>query len=189
MVLTSIIIGLGITHLLSGVGAAIDRISTSGSRFQLRPTHGCWAGFVFVWLISFWWWQFRLLGLVSTWTMGRYLFIVLYAVLLFLLVVIVIPRDWESVTNLDEYFLAKRHWFFSAFLLGNVIDVVDSYLKGGWEYVAATGPFAVGLVIVTIPVFVIGIRSKNLRVHTPMAVIMLIWQVLVSFNAFPQLKL
>ena len=187
MVLTSIIIGLGITHLLGGLGAAIDRISTPEKGFRPSLIHGAWAGFVFVWLVSFWWWQFRLLGLVTNWTMGRYLFIVFYAVLLFLLVVILVPRDWDRTSDLDAYFFSKRHWFFAVFLLGNGVDFADSYLKGGWDYVVSTGPLALLLLIATVPVFVVGVMSTNRNVHRPVAVLMLIMQIVVCFNTFPNL--
>jgi hypothetical protein len=189
MVLTSIIIGLGITQLLIGVGALIDQLSEPGRRIRPSLTHGAWCMFVFLWLVSFWWWQFRLLSLVSTWTIGRYLFIILYAVLLFMLVVILVPRDWTNIEDVDAYFLVKRYWFFAVFALANVADLIDSYLKGGWIYISATGVFAILLLVATLPVCIIGFRSQSMRVHAPMAIMLLILQVLVNFNAFAALGL
>ena len=93
MVLTSIIIGLGITYILIGVGSIIERLSGHGTRLHLSWAHGAWVAFLFVWMVSFWWWEFRLLLLLKTWTLGHYFFIVSYAVLLFLLAVILIPSD------------------------------------------------------------------------------------------------
>ena len=49
MVLTSIIIGLGITHILVGIGSAIDRLSGHGHRLQLSWAHGAWLAALFVW--------------------------------------------------------------------------------------------------------------------------------------------
>jgi hypothetical protein len=184
MVLTSIIIGLAIANLLTGVGAAIDRFSDRESRIRLSVTHATWGGTIFVWLVSFWWWQFRLLELVTTWTMGRYLFIILYAVLLFLLVVVIVPRDWDEVASLDEYFMAKRSWFFGLFFVANVVDVGDSLMKGGWSYFFSNGPVAVGLTMATLPICWIGIRSPDIRIQRGMAVFAFTWQMLVIFNAF-----
>lgn len=189
MVLTSIIIGLGITHLLVGVGSIIERISGHGERLRLSLAHGAWLGFLFLWMVTFWWWQFRLLELVQAWTLGRYFFIIVYAVLLFLLAVILIPREWTRVGDLDEYFLAKRRWFYAIMLLANFADLLDSHLKGGWTYVLETGVLSLGLLAATVPACIIGFRSRNIRVHASMAVIFLVWQVIVGFDVFPQLSL
>lgn len=50
--------------------------------------------------------------------MGLYLFLVGYAVSLFLLQVVRVPRTWDGVSSLQEYFLERRVWFYS--LLGFV---------------------------------------------------------------------
>lgn len=189
MVLTSIIVGLGITHILVGVGSAIERLSGHGSRLRLSWAHGAWLGFLFVWMVTFWWWQFRLLELVDVWTLGHYFFIILYAVLLFLLAVILVPREWTSMERLDEYFLSKRRWFYSILFVTNFVDLTDSYLKGGWEYILGTGVLALGLVAATIPASLVGFLSQNIRVHSFMAILFFIWQVVVGFDVFPDLSL
>jgi hypothetical protein len=60
-------------------------------------------------------------------------------------VALLIPKDWDKVDNLDAYFLSKRRWFYSVYLLGLVIDVMDSYLKGGWTYVIGLGVLSWGI--------------------------------------------
>jgi hypothetical protein len=44
IVLVSIIVGLGIAHILFGVGGIIDRVSGLGQRLRLRPAHAAWLG-------------------------------------------------------------------------------------------------------------------------------------------------
>ncbi len=51
MVLVSIIIGLGITHLLFGVSGIVDRLSQRRVRLELCIAHAAWLGFCFVWMI------------------------------------------------------------------------------------------------------------------------------------------
>ncbi len=168
MVLTSIIIGLGITHILVGIGSIIERVSGHGALLRLSWAHGAWLAVLFVWMVLFWWWQFRLLALVKVWTLGLYFFIILYAVLLFLLAVILIPRDWGNANNLDDYFLSKRYWFYTVFLMANVADLV---------FTAAPVPF-----------FLVGLLSKNIRVHFFMGVVFLLWLVIVGFEIYPSLN-
>lgn len=188
MVLTSIIIGLGITHLLVGVGSAIERMSAHGEPLRLGWAHGGWLGYLFVWMVTFWWWQFRLLQLVPEWTLGRYFFIILYAVLLFLLAVILVPREWTTLSSFDDFFLDKRRWFYSILLVTNFVDLLDSYLKGGWSYVIGTGVLALGMVAATVPACLIGFWSRDIRVHAFLAIVFFFWQVFVGFDVFPQLN-
>jgi hypothetical protein len=188
MVLTSIIIGLGITQLLVGVGTIIERISGHGRRLRISFAHIAWLSVLFVWMVMFWWWQFRLLALLKAWTLGHYFFIILYAVLLFLLAVILIPRNWETIDNLDDYFLSKRHWFYPMFLVASLADFADSLLKGGWQYVLGMGAMALILAAAPIPVCIIGTFSNRRRVHSFMAVLFLIWLLIIGFDVFPSLS-
>lgn len=144
---------------------------------------------LFVWMVLFWWWQFRLLALVKVWTLGLYFFIILYAVLLFLLAVILIPRDWGNANNLDDYFLSKRYWFYTVFLMANVADFVDSFLKGGWQYLLGMGVMTLVFTAAPVPFFPVGVLSKNIRIHSLMAFVFLIWLVITGFEIYPSLGL
>ena len=106
---------------------------------RLSWAHATWLLTVFVWMVSFWWWEFRLLALLKSWTLAHYFFIITYAVLLFLLAVLLLPREWAAIDNLDDYFLSKRRWFYPLYLIATVADIVDAWLKGGWPYVQANG--------------------------------------------------
>lgn len=94
-VLFSIILGLGISRLLSGVA----RIVQHPKEYKVYRVHLLWALFLFLYLIHFWWWEYRLQG-VQQWTFPLYLFIALYAVLLFLLCVLFFPKRWRTMTAL-----------------------------------------------------------------------------------------
>jgi hypothetical protein len=54
MVLTSIIIGLGITNVLLGVSGAIERYTEGGRPLQLSWASAFWLAQVFLWMILFW---------------------------------------------------------------------------------------------------------------------------------------
>jgi hypothetical protein len=188
MVLTSIIIGLGITHILVGVGSVIERVTGHGAPLRLSWAHGTWLALVFVWMVLFWWWQFRLLSILKVWSLGLYFFIILYAVLLFLLTVILIPRDWGNTDNLNDYFLSKRYWFYPVFLLANVADVVDSFLKGGWQYLVGMGVLSWIFTAASVPICLVGILSKKAWVHSLMAAVFLLWLLIAGFEIYPSLS-
>lgn len=182
MVLISIIIGLGIAHVLMGVGGVIDRRSRGQPPLELSVTYGAWLGFVFFWLIHFWWWEFRFSELQPEWTLGLYLFLISYAMVLFLMAVVLVPRSWEGVENLDEFFLQRRGWFYSIVIATTVFDVVDSLLKGGWTYVFdVLGPWTWTFWVVLLAVSVIGVRSRSLRYHAIASLTLLFWQQAQAF--------
>lgn len=187
MVLISIIIGLAITHLLSGVVDAVDRGNDEDSPVIYSALPALWAGTAFLWMINFWWFQFRLLSLVEAWTLWRYLFIILYSVVLYIMTVILIPRDWDALKSYPEYFMRNRRWFFIALLLASVCDVLDSWLKGGWGYVLAMGPINCIVSAIAIPVVIIGIKSRKIRTQTVVAIIYFVLYVLAVFEYTPVL--
>lgn len=187
MVLVSIIIGLGIAHILLGVGGIIDRVAGEGERLRLSLAHAAWLGMVFLWMILFWWWEYRFSELEPTWTVGLYFFLVLYAVVLFLLAVILVPRTWDGVTSLDDYLIRRRVAFYSMLLFGTTLDVLDSYLKGGWSYILDAGPWVWGFWIALVPTCLVGVRSRTARHHTMMAVWFFLWQIVVGFLTLPTL--
>ena len=130
MVLVSIVVGLGITHILAAIGSAIHRIRGHGPPIRLELTYLCWVGTMFIWLITFWWWEFKFSKLDIEWTVGLYLFIIGYAVCLYLTSVVLVPSRMEGVDDSYEYFFKGRKWFFSLLTLLVFIDVVDTFLKG-----------------------------------------------------------
>ena len=180
MVLVSIIIGLGIAHILLGVGGIIARLSGRGERLELSVAHAFWLAFCFIWMVMFWWWEYRFSSRVSDWTMGLYLFLVTYAVTLFLISVVLVPRSWDGVTSLQDYFLRRRVWFYSLLILLTVLDQVDSYLKGGIEYLLETGALNIAFSILIIPIALVGIKSENIRFHNFVGVLFFSWQVLIG---------
>lgn len=182
MVLISIIVGLGITHILLGISGIIDRLSDKANPLEVSLAHAAWVVFCFAWLVMFWWWEFRFSTRVADWTMGLYLFLICYAITLFLLQAVLVPRSWSGVTSLKAYFLERRTWFYGLLLFVTLLDFVDSYLKGGIEYIEEIGAFSLALSAVTVVVAIVGIKSTNMRVHNVMASACMIWQVLVGFD-------
>lgn len=60
-----------------------------------------------------------------------YFFLVAYAVTLFLMAALLVPRTWDRVDDLGEYFLERKSWFYTLLFLADSFDIVDTYLKDG----------------------------------------------------------
>ena len=114
--------------------------------------------------------------------MGLYLFLICYAVTLFLLQAVLVPRTWDGVTSLKEYFLERRAWFYSLLAFVTILDLFDSYLKGGFQYIFDTGYISMAFPAATIPVVIIGIRTTKMRIHNIMATMFFGWQILIGFG-------
>jgi len=182
MVLVSIIVGLGIAHILLGIGGIIDRLSRKEDRLELSLAHASWLGFCFLWLVMFWWWEYRFSSRVTDWTMGLYLFLIGYAVILFLLQAVLIPRTWDGVTSLKDYFLERRAWFYSFLLVATIVDQFDGYFKGGLQYMSDLGVVNFAFAAVTIPVVIIGLITTKIRIHNIMGMVFCGWQILLGFG-------
>lgn len=100
-------------------------------------------------LVHFWWWQFGLYQ-IPAWTFGVYLFLIGYAVILFLLCAFLFPDSMQDYLGYKDYFLSKRAWFFGLLASTYLLDVVDTLLKGeahfarfGNEYLIRTPLFVI----------------------------------------------
>lgn len=130
MVLVSIIIGLAITHILTAFSVAIHRLRGHGEPIRLDAVYLLWVVYVLIWLVSFWWWEFRFQEIVEEWSFGLYLFIIGYAISLFLMVAVLVPAKMERLTDSYAFFMEGRKWFFGIHLFVLGVDIIDSFLKG-----------------------------------------------------------
>src|SRR5687768_12309249 len=100
IVLISIILGLGITLVLTGIAELIRRWNT----VKIFWPHFIWIGLVFVLHIHEWWVTYELKS-ITVWSLPTFLFVVLYPIVLFILANILFPTKWKKEqVNLREYY-------------------------------------------------------------------------------------
>ncbi len=170
-IVMGMVIGLGVTRLLSGVA----RIIQHPKAYKLYPVHLAWVASLLLTLVHFWWWQFDLYR-IESWTFGKYLFVVGYAVVLFLLCALLFPDSMQDYRGYEDFFYARRAWFFGLLAVTYLLDVVDTLLKGeahfarfGNEYLFRT-PIFVALCIAAACV-------RDRRFHLAFVVLTLVYQV------------
>lgn len=169
-VLISLIVGLGVTRLLSGVA----RIIQHPGRTPVYWVHLGWALWMFVGLLNFWWWEFRLEQL-HTWKFDYYVFVNLFATLHFLLCAMLFPDQMQDYRDYRDYFLSRRAWFFGLLAALFLLDVADTLLKGGayaqhfgYEY-----PLRIAL---HVALCVAAMRTTNRWFHAALVVFALAYQ-------------
>lgn len=133
-IVMGIVVGLGITRLLTGLAA----IAQNPKRAKVSALHLLWTLFVLVELVLFWWWEFALIE-TAHWTFGSFAFVILYAVVLFLMAALLVPDKIDDYAGYEHYFLSRRHWFFGAFAATLLLDLIDTLLKGA-DYAGSVGP-------------------------------------------------
>ncbi len=158
MVLVSIIVALAIAHLLTAIAAAVHRLRGQGEPIELDAVYLLWIVYVLIWLISFWWWEFKLQEIVVEWSYGLYLFVVIYSIVLFMLAAILVPHRMQGVTRSYDYFIHGRKWFFGTLFLAQVVDIVDTFTKG---YEWGMRPEALGIYAVTLSVAITGFVTER----------------------------
>jgi hypothetical protein len=145
------VIGLGITRLLMGLAGFVQH----PRRAKLSMLHLLWVASILFELVLFWWWEFELRNL-GRWSFGVFVFLIGYAVALFLLAALVSPDNVDDYEGYEDFFLKRRHWFFSVFALTFILDVLDTLIKGepyfdtlGIEYLVQV-PIGIVLALIAI---------------------------------------
>lgn len=125
-VLISVVMGLGITHLLAGISKTIQQQRS----VRLYWVHIVWTVNVLIYILVIWWgmfWWSRL----PEWYFYEFLFVTLYAIVLFLIAAMLYPWDIPAGFDFQEYFYEYRSWFFGLQCVAWVIDVPETTLKAG----------------------------------------------------------
>lgn len=158
-ILLGTVIGLGLVRLLMTVAAIVQH----PQRAKSSPLHLLWLGSMVIELILFWWWEFALFHL-QTWTFGVTLFLVAYAVMLFLLAALLSPDNISEYDGYEDFFLKRRQWFFGLFAVVALFDVIDTLLKGA-QYWERFGPSYFLQAPIGIVICIIACYSANRRLH------------------------
>ena len=124
-VVLGMVIGLGVTRLLSGLA----RLVQHPGQHRMDAVHLGWVGSTLLALVHFWWWQFGLYQ-IEAWTFGTYLFVIGYAIALFLLAALLFPDSMAGYEGYGDYFQERRAWFFGVLASTYLLDVIDTLLKG-----------------------------------------------------------
>jgi hypothetical protein len=128
-IVLGIVLGLALTVLLKGMARFVQH----PGREHIYWVHMGWAISMFVLLVHFWWWEFRLIH-VHPWSFLAYAFLILYVVVLFLLCTLLFPDDLAEYAGWRDYFQSRRAWFFGIMATLYLIDFGDTLIKGNPYY-------------------------------------------------------
>jgi hypothetical protein len=164
-VLLSVIMGLGVTHILVGLSKTIHHRKTS----TLFWVHSLWAINVLIYIVIIWWGMFWWSGL-QEWSFFQFLLLVLYAIVLFFAASLLFPWDLPDDFNFEAHFFDTRPWFFSVLAVAWCIDIPETVLKstGGLRDLPEA---YVALVIANLALFILAMFWSNQTYHKAFAVV------------------
>lgn len=167
-VFVSVILGLSVVHLLSGVSLILD----TRVRERVDWIHATWTANVFITTLLVWWFNFSLTA-VQEWTLLHFLNLVAYSVVLYLMAGLLYPVRGAEIIDFRAHFECNRCRFFMVCLAFQAVDFADVLLERQALGVA-WNPLALTLLVVFAVAFVIAIRTSNRSFHGGLAIAWLI---------------
>ncbi len=135
---------------------------------------------MFLTAVMWWWFEFRF-HTVQVWTFELYLFVLVYAFIIYLMCAWLFPEEAETRDGYKSYFYSRRQWFFGLIAAYLLIDLVDTLLKGlphfmslGLEYPIATVSFTLLSLVAAL--------TKNEKFHGVFAVVCFAYQFSWTFR-------
>ena len=179
-VLISIILALGMTRVLGGVG---EMLQARSSR-RIYWVHAIWIVNLFLFLVIAWWIFYRWRD-QQPWTFLLFVFVLISPTILYLASLLLFPRESgvDPAIDYKTHFYANHRAFFILFGLFTPVDIVDSLLKGVPHFLAL-GPVYFLSGVLYIAGLVTAAITRNERYHEFYAVFFLVQTIIISFLIF-----
>ena len=175
VVLISIILGLGITTILTGIAEWIKHCRRS----TLYAPYIIWIALVFIMHVHEWWESYSLKS-IEVWRLPLFLFVILYPINLYVLAHLLFPRQTDEPFNAKTFYLDRYPTFFTCVLILDVLSVIHNVTI---EHLPITSQ-AVHLVLLVTLGSVLISRTRKESIHLAVALFLL--AILVTTLVFTQ---
>jgi hypothetical protein len=171
VILTSIVLGLGVTRLVGGLGKLLQ----TRKRKRSYWVHTLWLINALLAIVIVWWFAYRW-RTHERWSFFLFLWLLLSPIVLYLIASLLFPDsdDEQSVTDWRDYFFANNRDIFLLFALIFPIDIIDTLLKG-WAHFHAQGPAYFATMALLFTVCLVAAFTRNARFHAAFAVAFLLY--------------
>jgi len=162
--ISGMVLGLSVSRLLTGIAKMAQKPTLNlSSLVQLL-----WAFTAFVGIAGFWWEEARTFGQVE-WTYGLYIFQIVYCGTYLIICAMIFPDDTDEFPRHLDFLLARRFWFYGAFLVSFVLGIVDVYHKIAperfWAYLSSGV-----LNMLLLAALIVALIFKRRAVHVAVAI-------------------
>ena len=164
-VLISIILGLGITQIVTGIADIIHQ----WDKMKLYWPHALWILLVFVMHIHEWWYTYELKKHES-WHLASFLFLNLYPILLFVLARILFPFGaMDTETDFKIFYFGNFRKFFLMVTLLVILSVALDVLLEDRPWMEQLPKLAIAFVLSSIAIA----KNKSELLHKAIVLILL----------------
>lgn len=178
-VLVSIVIGLGLTHLLGGLGRAFHFRSS----VKMDAVHVGWTITVFFVLVLNWW-VFLLWRDIDGWTFVSFFIIILWTTSMYVMALALYPPGRSKDMSYRVMFENNRTWFLSTLGIMCLLDLTVTYMREQEipepTYIAFVGHYAV----IAAAGIVVRKRTYDLIAAWYLAITMALWSFGVRHTLF-----
>lgn len=165
IVMISIILGLGITTILTGVAEMIKRTKLT----SLFTPYIIWIALVFVIHLHEWFFSYELKS-VQVWTLYKFMFILLYPINLYILAHLLFPTGLQREFTAREFYFDIYPKLFIGTILLDIQSIIYNLIFGGLP-IHTQVPHLLVLVILSTMVTT---KTKNVAAHIGVAVLLLL---------------
>jgi hypothetical protein len=179
-VLISIILALGMTRVLAGVGEMLQ----ARARRRIYWVHVFWIVNLFLYLVVAWWIFYRWRN-QQPWTFFLFIFVLISPTILFLSSLLLFPPEsaLDQFVDYKKHYYANHRAFFILFGLFTPVDIVDSLLKGVPHFLELGPQYFISSVLYFAG-FVTAAVTRNERYHEFFAIFFLVQTIVISFLIF-----
>ena len=162
-VLISVILGLALTHLLTGWTRLIEL------RRQVRIywVQVVWSICIVVYVLTLWWGMFWWKHLTD-WPIEWFFFLAAYTIALYVLASLLFPSKVQEGVDFEVYFFENRRWFFGLFLLCLLLDIPETLAKGV-DHLRDVPVLYRIFMPAWLAIAITGLITQNRRVHAVLA--------------------
>ena len=153
-VFISIVVGLGVTHILLGLA----RIIHARDQQPVSSLHMVWTINVLLILLLNWWVLFLWADFLA-WSFDIYLLLIGWGISLYMMAVVIYPPDIQRGDSYDAIFEKNRKWLFGTFVTFVLLDIAQTAVRGQLFQPKIYLPFVLHYVVLAI----IGIFVPNRR--------------------------
>jgi hypothetical protein len=156
-VLLSLILGLGITHLLTGLG----RLVHARARVRIYWPTLLWVAMLLLVYVQSWWAMFGLRH-HQPWTFPQFFVVLLHTTASYFMAAVLLPEDLtEETSDLRATFFTQAPWFFGTMALTTVASVAKNLVLDG----ELPEPANLGFHVLFFTMSVAGAVVRNERFH------------------------
>ena len=173
-VFISIVVGLGVTHVLYGLARVIN------GRMQQRVAmlHLVWTANVLLILLLNWWTLFLWVD-YGAWSFDIYLLLISWGIALYMLTIPLYPPDMQSGDAYQDIFDRNRGWLLGTFVIFVALDIVQTAVRGQLFEPRTFLPYVLHLAVLAIVGMLVANRRYQVFLAWYMLIVLVLWSVIV----------